>query len=39
LRQHAPLVRESYANRGLVLEDQISKDAWMTLVWKKPQRE
>jgi ribosomal protein L11 methyltransferase len=39
LRQQAPLVRESYANRGLVLEDQISKDAWMTLVWKKPQRE
>jgi ribosomal protein L11 methyltransferase len=39
LRQQAPLVRESYANRGLVLEDQIPKDAWMTLVWKKPQRE
>jgi len=38
LRQQARLVREAYANRGLVLERQIPKDAWMTLVWRKPQR-
>jgi len=36
LRQQARLVREAYANRGLVLERQIPKDAWMTLVWRKP---
>ncbi len=36
LRQQAPLVREAYANRGLVLERQIPKEAWMTLVWRKP---
>jgi ribosomal protein L11 methyltransferase len=36
LRTQAPLVREAYANRGLVLEQQIPKEAWMTLVWKKP---
>jgi len=40
LRTQAPLVREAYANRGLVLERQIPKEAWMTLVWRKPdQRE
>ncbi|MGD9982116.1 MAG: 50S ribosomal protein L11 methyltransferase [Hyphomonadaceae bacterium] len=38
LRQQAPLVREAYANRGLVLEKRIPKEAWMTLVWRKPQR-
>jgi ribosomal protein L11 methyltransferase len=38
LQQQAPLVREAYANRGLVLEKQIPKEAWMTLVWRKPQR-
>ncbi|MGD9967689.1 MAG: 50S ribosomal protein L11 methyltransferase [Hyphomonadaceae bacterium] len=38
LRQQAPLVREAYANRGLVLEAQMPKDAWMTLVLRKPQR-
>jgi ribosomal protein L11 methyltransferase len=37
LRQQAPLVREAYANRGLILEKQIPKEAWMTLVWRKPQ--
>jgi ribosomal protein L11 methyltransferase len=37
LRTQAPLVREAYANRGLILEKQIPKEAWMTLVWKKPQ--
>jgi ribosomal protein L11 methyltransferase len=36
LRQQARLVREAYANRGLVLERQIPKDAWMTLVLRKP---
>jgi len=36
LRTQAPLVREAYANRGMVLERQIPKEAWMTLVWKKP---
>jgi ribosomal protein L11 methyltransferase len=35
LRSQAPLVREAYASRGLVLEKQIPKEAWMTLVWKK----
>jgi len=40
LRTQAPLVREAYANRGMVLERQIPKEAWMTLVWRKPgQRE
>lgn len=38
LRTQAPLVRDAYASRGLVLERQIPKEAWMTLVWKKPQR-
>ncbi|MBY0562556.1 MAG: 50S ribosomal protein L11 methyltransferase [Hyphomonadaceae bacterium] len=38
LRTQAPLVREAYANRGLLLERQIPKEAWMTLVWRKPQR-
>lgn len=36
LRTQAPLVREAYANRGLVLERQIPREAWMTLVWRKP---
>lgn len=36
LQTQAPLVREAYANRGLILEQQIPKEAWMTLVWKKP---
>jgi ribosomal protein L11 methyltransferase len=36
LRQQAPLVREAYANRGLLLEKQIPKEAWMTLVWRRP---
>jgi ribosomal protein L11 methyltransferase len=38
LRSQAPLVREAYGSRGLVLERQIPKEAWMTLVWRKPQR-
>jgi ribosomal protein L11 methyltransferase len=36
LRSQAPLVREAYANRGMILERQIPKEAWMTLVWRKP---
>jgi ribosomal protein L11 methyltransferase len=36
LRTQAPLVREAYASRGLILERQIPKEAWMTLVWRKP---
>jgi ribosomal protein L11 methyltransferase len=35
LRTQAPLVREAYASRGLVLDRQIPKEAWMTLVWRK----
>lgn len=38
LRTQVPLVREAYASRGLFLERQIPKEAWMTLVWRKPQR-
>jgi len=36
LRSQAPLVREAYASRGLLLDRQIPKEAWMTLVWRKP---
>lgn len=36
LRTQAPLVREAYASRGLILERQIPREAWMTLVWRKP---
>ncbi len=36
LRSQAPLVREAYANRGFVLEGQIPKEAWVTLVWRRP---
>lgn len=36
LRSQAPLVRQAYASRGLVLERQIPREAWMTLVWRKP---
>ncbi|HVV32273.1 MAG TPA: 50S ribosomal protein L11 methyltransferase [Vitreimonas sp.] len=40
LRTQAPLVREAYESRGLILEKQIPREAWMTLVWRKPlQRE
>ena len=35
LRSQAPLVREAYASRGLILERRIAKEAWMTLVWGK----
>lgn len=36
LRVQIPLVREAYANRGLVLERIIPKESWATLVWRKP---
>ena len=36
LRSQVPLVRQAYASRGMVLTRQIPKEAWMTLVWKKP---
>ncbi len=36
LRSQAPLVKQAYASRGLLLEDQIKREAWATLVWKKP---
>jgi ribosomal protein L11 methyltransferase len=36
LRTQAPLVREAYASRGLILAKQIPREAWMTLVWRKP---
>jgi ribosomal protein L11 methyltransferase len=36
LRTQAPLVREAYASRGLILEKQIPREAWMTLLWRKP---
>jgi ribosomal protein L11 methyltransferase len=35
LRSQAPLIREAYAARGMVLERKIPKEAWMTLVWKR----
>ncbi len=36
LRTQTPLVREAYASRGLILEKQIPREAWMTLVWRRP---
>lgn len=36
LRTQAPLVKEAYASRGLVLERTIGREAWATLVWRKP---
>lgn len=38
LRAQAPLVREAYASRGMILERQIPKESWMTLVWRKPDK-
>ncbi len=35
LQSQAPLLREAYASRGMVLTRQIPKQAWMTLVWRK----
>lgn len=36
LRTQIPLVREAYANRGLILTRVIAREAWATLVWRKP---
>jgi ribosomal protein L11 methyltransferase len=36
LRTQAPLVRLAYASRGLLLERMIKREAWATLVWRKP---
>jgi len=36
LRTQAPLVRLAYQSRGLVLERQIRREAWATLVFKRP---
>jgi len=36
LRAQVPLVRAAYASRGLVLQQTIKKEAWATLVWRKP---
>ena len=38
LRTQVPLVRTAYASRGLVLNRLIKREAWATLVWRKPQR-
>ncbi len=38
LRSQAPLVREAYESRGMVLTRQIPKEAWMTLVWRRSDR-
>ncbi len=35
LRSQAPLVRQAYVSRGMVLERRIPKEAWVTLVWRK----
>ncbi|HVZ98707.1 MAG TPA: 50S ribosomal protein L11 methyltransferase [Caulobacterales bacterium] len=36
LRVQAPLVKQAYQARGLVLERTIKREAWATLVWRKP---
>jgi ribosomal protein L11 methyltransferase len=36
LRSQAPLIREAYQNRGLILTRQIRKESWATLIWRKP---
>ncbi|MES1202721.1 MAG: 50S ribosomal protein L11 methyltransferase [Pseudomonadota bacterium] len=36
LREQAPLIKQAYASRGLVLQRTIHREAWATLVWKKP---
>lgn len=36
LRTQAPLVREAYESRGLLLERMIPKEAWQTLVFRRP---
>jgi ribosomal protein L11 methyltransferase len=36
LTRQEPLVRLAYVNRGLVLERRYRREAWSTLVWRKP---
>jgi ribosomal protein L11 methyltransferase len=36
LRTQVPLVRAAYASRGLVLTSLIKREAWASLVWRKP---
>jgi len=36
LHTQAPLVRTAYASRGLLLERRIAREAWTTLMWRKP---
>lgn len=36
LTRQEPLIRLAYANRGLVLERRYRREAWSTLVWRKP---
>ncbi len=36
LRTQVPLVREAYTSRGLTLERCIGREAWATLVWRRP---
>jgi ribosomal protein L11 methyltransferase len=38
LRSQVPLVRAAYASRGLILARLIKREAWATLVWRKPAR-
>jgi ribosomal protein L11 methyltransferase len=36
LTRQEPLVRLAYQNRGLVLERRYAREAWSTLVWRRP---
>jgi ribosomal protein L11 methyltransferase len=36
LRKQEPLVRAAYESRGLVLHRRLLKEAWATLVWRRP---
>lgn len=37
LTRQEPLVRLAYASRGLILERRYAREAWSTLVWRRPQ--
>ena len=36
LRTQAPLVKQAYQSRGLILTRTIKRESWATLVWRKP---
>lgn len=36
LQKQEPFVRMAYENRGMILEKRIRREAWATLVWRKP---